>query len=267
MSSLTLTLTVAEIAATRGTASTITASVTNTAAVPARVVLGAYPPPAATGTAPGTGAAAWASIERPLRELPAGATEQYTVTVTPPADAPAGDHGLRLIAYDADRAPEEYSDQAQQVRVTVAADEVVPAPGTPWWIYLIAGVLVVAVGVVAFLLLRPDAPEPVPSPTPSPGNPCPAPFVPRLSRPGDLTCVMPASAQEAQWDNRADIQRGRVNASGECVPPYVSRGAFPDDFVCVFEDTANRTHVENQPGYTERMFGDKEYPETFIPRR
>lgn len=271
MSVLTLTLTATEVRATRGTASTVTASVTNSAAVPARVVLGAYPPLAGTVAATGpaaTGAAGWTSVERPLRELAGGATEQYTVTITPPADAAAGDHVVRLIAYDADRPPEEYSDQAQQVRVALAPAPA-PAAGIPWWVYAVAAVLVVAVGAVAFLLLRP-APVPLPEPTPSPtpSNPCPEPFVPRLARPGDLTCVMPASAKEAQWDNRSDVQRNRViPGTTECQIPYVPRLAFPDDLVCVWEDTANRTHVENQPGYTEHMFNDSEYPDTFTERR
>ncbi|MDQ7993026.1 MAG: hypothetical protein REI45_10155, partial [Propionicimonas sp.] len=117
-------------------------------------------------------------------------------------------------------------------------------------------------------------PAPTPAPTPTvttPDNPCPEPFVPRLSRPGDLTCVMPASAQEAQFDNREDIQRNRVIPGTDpviCAIPYEPRLAFPDDFVCVWEDTANRTHIENQQGYTDtpRPFNDKEYPETFTPR-
>jgi hypothetical protein len=180
-------------------------------------------------------------------------------------------HDVRLIAYDADRAPEEYSDRAQQVRVTVPAAAAVVTGGTPWWIWVVAGVLVIAVGVVAFVLLRPSPKPPVssPSPSPTPTNPCPAPFVPRLARPGDLTCVMPASAKEAEWDNRQDTQRNRVIAgTTECAIPYVPRLAFADDLVCVWEDTANRTHIENQQeGYLKHDFNDTEYPETFTPRR
>ena len=269
MSSITLTLTAAQVSATRGGPTTVTASVTNSATVPARVVLGAYPPPPGSATPP-TGAAPWTSIERPLRELAPGATEQYTVTITPTADAPAGDHLVRLIAYDADRAPEEYSDQAQQLRVTVAEAAVVKPAGTPWWIYAVAGALVLVVGVVAFLLLSPDAPEPLPTPSPTPSvNACPTPFVPRLARPDDLICVMPASAQEAQWDNREDVQRNRVEpGTAQCRSPYVSRAALPDDFICTWEETANRTHIENQQdGYLSRNFNDSQYPTTFLPRR
>lgn len=276
MSTITLTLTTATVTAgpASGTApatpASLIASVTNTATVPARVVLGGFGP--ATGsTAPS--AVAWVAIDRQSRDIAAGATEQFTVTVTPPPQTAGGDYAFRLIAYDSDRAPEEYSDQAQQVVVTVPAHPT-PAGGMPWWIYLIAGVLVLAVAAVAFWLLRPREPEPLPSPTPTVSstepNPCPEPFVPRLARPGDLICVMPASAEEAQWDNREDVQRNRVipdTDPAQCQIPYLPRLAFPDDYVCVWEDTANRTHLENQSGYTQYMFNESEYPETFTPRR
>lgn len=277
MSSITLTLTSSEVTATRGVASTITASVTNASIVPARVVLSGYPPlpasPPPASVTPPSSAAPWTIIDRPLREIAAGATETYTIIITPPPDAAAGEHVVRLIAYDADRAPEEYSDQAQQVRVTVPG-QAIPATARPkWWIYLIAGLLLVAVGVVAFMLLRPTEPPIIrvtPTPTPS-VNPCPDPFVPRLSRPGDMTCVMPASAQEAAWDNRDDVQRNRIipgTDPAQCAIPYVPRLAFPDDFICVWEDTANRTHIENQQeGYLNHQFNDSEYPEVFTPRR
>ena len=268
MSTITLTLTATSVVVSGGPAS-ITASVTNAASVPARVVLGAFPSP--EGTA---GAAPWTSIDRPLRDVAAGATEQYTVTIAPPPGAAAGDHVVRLIAYDADRAPEEYSDQARSVQVRVPEEPKVVVSGTPWWVYAIAGALVLAVAVVAFVLLRGD-PDPVPPESPAtatatPVNPCPSPFVPRLSRPGDDTCVMPASAEEAAWDNREDVQRNRrlpAPFADQCSSPYQPRLAFDDDFVCVWEDTANRTHVENQAGYTDHMFGDDKYPEKFTPRR
>ncbi|MDQ7993023.1 MAG: hypothetical protein REI45_10140, partial [Propionicimonas sp.] len=94
-------------------------------------------------------------------------TEQFTITVTPPAEAAAGEHSVRFIAYDADRPPEEYSDQARQLQVVVPARTPPAATGTPWWIWLVAGLLVVVVGVAAFLLLRPQPEPEVPSPPPS----------------------------------------------------------------------------------------------------
>ncbi|MDQ7993027.1 MAG: hypothetical protein REI45_10160, partial [Propionicimonas sp.] len=164
MSTITLTLTTATVTASpaRGdvpaSPASLTASVTNSATVPARVVLGAYPPLA--GPSAPAGAAAWTGVDRPLRDIGAGATEQYTVTIAPPPTATAGDYVVRLIAYDADRAPEEYSDQAREVQVTVPAGREEKKPGMPWWIYVVAGGLVLVVAVVAFLLLRSGDPEP-----------------------------------------------------------------------------------------------------------
>lgn len=275
MSTITLTLTSSDLTATRGAESAITAAVTNASTVPARVVLGGYPPLPATAATSATlsSAATWTVVDRPLREIAAGATETFTVTITPPPDAAAGEHVVRLIAYDADRAPEEYSDQAQQVRVRLPAETVAPPPTRRWWIWVALGLLVVTLAVVAFLWLRPSEPTPTPpSPaTPTLVNPCPEPFVPRLARPDDMTCVMPASAEEAQWDNREDVQRNRVipgTDPPQCAIPYVPRLAFPDDFICVWEDTANRTHVENQQeGYLDHQFDDSQYPEVFTPRR
>lgn len=172
MSTITLTLTSTAVTAS-GAPVTVTATVTNAATVPARIVLAAFAPTAAPEGAPAAGAQSWTTIDRPLRAVAPKATEQFTITVSPPTDAPPGDHLVRLIAYDADRAPEEYSDQAQQLRITVpAAVPPAPKPATPWWIWVVAAVLVVVVGVVAFLLLRPG-PEPPPPPpqTPTVGPP------------------------------------------------------------------------------------------------
>ncbi len=266
MNPITLTLTSTSLTLT-GPAS-LTASVTNAATVPARVVLGAFPamegpgqlaaPPSAPP--PGADPASWTRIDRPLRTIAPGTTEQYTVTVTPPAQAPAGQYAVRLIAYDADRPPEEYSDQARQVDLVVPAR---PAPaagaGLPWWAYLIAGALVVVVGVVLFLVLRPSgAPNPPtssPTPTPTPTNPCASPYVPRLARPDDLTCVTTLSAAEARTDNDPELQRARKDPTGPygpetCVSGYVWREAFEGDVTCVTGAVRTRTYWENH-GYPE----------------
>jgi len=168
MSTITLALGSSTLAAAEGRPLTVTASVTNTASVPARIVLAPFAPvPGADGAVPAS-AQGWTVVERPVREIAAQATEQFTVTVTPPAGAPAGDHLVRLIAYDNDRPPEEYRDQAQQLKVTVPAGRAVAASHTPWWIYVAAAVLVLVVGVVAFFVLQPTVPTPLPTPSPTP---------------------------------------------------------------------------------------------------
>ncbi len=168
MSTITLALGSSALAVAEGRPLTVTASVTNSAAVPARIVLAPFAPvPGADGATPAS-AQGWTVVERPVREVAAQATEQFTVTITPPAGAPAGDHLVRLIAYDNDRPPEEYRDQAQQLTVTVPAGRVAPVPGPPWWIYAVAAALVIIVGVVAYFVLRPTEPTPLPTPQPTP---------------------------------------------------------------------------------------------------
>lgn len=168
MSTITLALGSSALAAAEGRPLTVTASVTNSASVPARIVLAPFAPlPGADGATPAS-AQGWTVVERPVREIAAGATEQFTVTVTPPAGATAGDHLVRLIAYDNDRPPEEYRDQAQQLTVSVPAGRVVAAARTPWWLYVAAAALVVIVGVVAFLVLQPTPQPPLPTPQPTP---------------------------------------------------------------------------------------------------
>jgi hypothetical protein len=255
MSTITLAVTSTSVTATGGPLP-VTASVTNSAAVPARVVLGVFAAAGAPESAPGH--RAWAQVDRPLREIAPGTTEQYTVTLTPPPGTAAGDYLVRLIAYDADRPPEEYSDQAQQLTVVVPAGPAPAKKGVPWWIYAVAAALVLVIGVVAFLVLRPKpAPPPPPAPpsspvvTTPPPNPCMAPFVPRLTRPGDLTCVTTLSAAEAKADNDPELQRLRKDPTGPygpdtCVQGYVWRVAYPDDLICVTGATRDRTYWENQ---------------------
>ena len=203
MNPITLTLTSTSLTLT-GPAS-LTASVTNAATVPARVVLGAFP--AMEG--PGQPAAP--------RSAPPGDL------VVPARPAPAAGAGL------------------------------------PWWAYLIAGALVVVVGVVLFLVLRPSgAPNPPtssPTPTPTPTNPCASPYVPRLARPDDLTCVTTLSAAEARTDNDPELQRARKDPTGPygpetCVSGYVWREAFEGDVTCVTGAVRTRTYWENH-GYPE----------------
>jgi hypothetical protein len=253
MTTITLALTSSTLTAS-GAPLSVTAAVTNSAAVPARIVLGAFAP---SETVPG--ARAWAQIERPLRMVAPGTTEQYTVTITPPPGTAAGQYGVRFIAYDADRPPEEYSDQAQSLDVVVPASGANPAaPGVPWWVWVVAAGLVVVIGVVAYFLLRPtQAPPPPPpppttaTPSPSPSNPCSPPYVPRLARPGDLTCATALSAAEAKADNDPDLQKLRKDPGGPygpetCVQGYVWREAWDGDVTCVIGSTRTRTYWENQ---------------------
>ncbi len=131
----------------------VTASVTNSGTSTERVVLGVYEAPQ-PGPGAGAGVGPRATVERPLRELGPGATEQYVLDIEI-ADAAPGTHHLKVIAYPASRAPEEYSDRGQTLRVDVpAAPAPRPAPSR-WWLWaLAAAVLAVALVVVVVLLTR-----------------------------------------------------------------------------------------------------------------
>ncbi|UVJ39194.1 PASTA domain-containing protein [Arthrobacter sp. CJ23] len=134
----------------------LTASVSNLGAAPQRVVLGAFPAQATVPPSP-----TYASIEDPLRTLAAGATEQYLVSFDT-AGAAAGSYFVKLIAYSADDAPEDYADQAHVLTLVVPADTVPPAPrrGFPWlWVIIGGVVLLAAVGTVLWFLLRGGVPD------------------------------------------------------------------------------------------------------------
>ena len=131
---------------------TLALSVTNASAAAQRVVLGAYPVAPATGVT-------YATIDRALRTIAAGGTEQYVVTFDT-TGAPAGAHQTRFIAYSADGAPEDYADQAKIVTLEVPAESQ-PAKKEkkrmPWLIIAIGAAVLVAVAVAVFFVTRPPA--------------------------------------------------------------------------------------------------------------
>jgi heat shock protein HslJ len=179
MSILVLTLPVSKVVVDQERV-VITASVTNNGSVAARIVLGVLPASSPVAGADPSPAIAWTKVDQPLRELRAGATEQFTVTFTRPTGVAAGSYPVRFIAYLADGAPEESSDQAHQVEVVIPAVPVPPTPPKPkWWLYAVAAALVAIVAGVAFVLLNnaggecggapcstPSAPTTAPPPVP-----------------------------------------------------------------------------------------------------
>lgn len=134
----------------------LAASVTNAGAEKEPVVLGAFP--AQAGSPP---RATYASIDKPLRVIPAGATEQYVVKFDT-AGAPAGSVEVKLIAYSADEAPEDYVDQAHVVTLTVPAVEEQPKKKFPWlWVVIGAVVLLALIGGVVWFLMKDATVPPV----------------------------------------------------------------------------------------------------------
>jgi hypothetical protein len=188
---ISMTLSSADVTLTDGRGS-LTASVTNGSETPERVVLGAFAsgaplaagaPPAGPETgadagplvaATGDPAAAkptWTTVDRPLRTIGAGATEQYAVSFDTQGAEP-GTYPVKLIPYSADEAPDDYADLGVVVRLAVPPGRV-GAPKAkrtfPWWIVIVAGaVLVIAAAVALFLATRGPGTEPEPLAQPEP---------------------------------------------------------------------------------------------------
>ncbi|WP_423182537.1 PASTA domain-containing protein [Arthrobacter sp. NyZ413] len=176
MSTITMTLSSPTVELKDGKGS-LTASVTNGAPGPERVVLGAFPGAGAGSAGAGSAGAGsagagsagagsagaataatptYTTIPNPLRTIAAGATEQYLVNFDTTGAAP-GSYPVKLIAYSADDAPEDYADQAHVVTLTVAqpAESPKPKPGFPWlWVVVGGVVLLAAIGGVVWFLLK-----------------------------------------------------------------------------------------------------------------
>ncbi|MCX2748496.1 PASTA domain-containing protein [Arthrobacter sp. MI7-26] len=156
MSTITMTLSSPTVELKDGKGS-LTASVTNGAPGPERVVLGAFPGTESTPPSP-----SYTTIPTPLRTIAAGATEQYLVNFDTTGAAP-GSYPVKLIAYSADDAPEDYADQAHVVTLTVTkpTEPTKPRPGFPWLWVIIGGVVLLAAigGVIWFLLKDVNVPD------------------------------------------------------------------------------------------------------------
>jgi hypothetical protein len=148
MTTITMTLSSPDVELKDGKGS-LAASVTNAGTDKEPVVLGAFPAQSATPPA-----ATYAIIDKPLRVIPAGATEQYVVAFDT-GGAPPGAHQVKLIAYSADEAPEDYADQAHVVTLVVPAAEEKPKPRFPWlWVIIGAVALLALIGGVVWFLLK-----------------------------------------------------------------------------------------------------------------
>jgi hypothetical protein len=89
------------------------------------------------------------------RDFPIAGTQQYTVKIAPPPDAPAGNYPFRLDVLAVDN-PDEDLAQGPSVTFEVPAPEPV-GKKFPWWILIVALVVLVVVGgVIAFFIFRPE---------------------------------------------------------------------------------------------------------------
>ncbi len=112
---------------------------------------------------PGDGAKKpWFTVDEPQRRVPAGQSVTYLIKVSVPVEEPAGPFWIQGRVYSADTAPEESSRLSGRVSGEVTAAEV--KPKKPWWLLAVAGLLVVVIGVVGWLILRPREPKEVVAP-------------------------------------------------------------------------------------------------------
>jgi hypothetical protein len=100
-------------------------------------------------------ASTWLSISGDAeRDFGPNASQQFTVLVVVPADAPAGSYTFRLDAVGVAN-PDEQFTQGPTVSFDVPAPAPVPAKPFPWLLVVGGAVVVILVaGVAAFLLLR-----------------------------------------------------------------------------------------------------------------
>ena len=98
-------------------------------------------------------AESWFTVDEPQRVVGPGASVVYPVAVSVPPGTAAGTYGLQGVAYSADSDPGESSVTSKRVGITVASP---PAKkGIPPWVWIVvAAVVLLVVGVIAFLLTR-----------------------------------------------------------------------------------------------------------------
>lgn len=103
----------------------------------------------------------WFAVSEPQRLVPHGGSVQFSVAVRPGEQAAAGAYWLAGRVYSADSAPEETAVVSDRVAFDLAG--ATPKPKKPIWIWLVPLIVMIAavVGIVLFLLLRPDDPETV----------------------------------------------------------------------------------------------------------
>jgi hypothetical protein len=116
---------------------------------------GAAPPVVATGATAAD--PAWFAVDRHLRPIPAGGSEQFLVTVTVPATVSPGAYSLRPAAYSADHPPDVTKVDGPLMTVVVPETQKRQPwwrRWWPWWLVAIgvAVLLAVAIAVVVIVL-------------------------------------------------------------------------------------------------------------------
>jgi len=102
---------------------------------------------------PGDGAErAWFSVEEPQRLIRGSASVAYLLKVAIGAGTPAGSYAVQGRVYSADFAPEESSVLSGRLMLDVEPEPKPEPKKIPWWIFVVAGLVVVVLFVVGWLV-------------------------------------------------------------------------------------------------------------------
>jgi hypothetical protein len=105
-------------------------------------------------------ARAWVKVDRVVRTIPPSGVEQVAVKVAAPVDAAARFY-CRMVPVSLARPDEDFA-EGPAVGITFVPRVVVrDSTGIPWWVFLIAAVLVVSIGVGVWVLTREKKPPPL----------------------------------------------------------------------------------------------------------
>ena len=177
-------------------------------------------------------------------EADPAATVNYEFKVAVPKDAPAQPVQFKASVRDV-LAPDDTRVEGQTVAINVTPDAVTPPTGKkklPWWVWLIAGLVVVGVGIGIYLAVRKK--ENVAAP-----DDCKTGFVWREANATDHVCVPPKTHEETLEENTKAAARrsptGGPYGPNTCLQGYVWREAFPGDQVCVPVESRTRAAADN----------------------
>jgi peroxiredoxin len=172
-------------------------------------------------------------------EADPAATANYEFKVAVPKDAPAQAVQFRATVRDV-LAPDDTRVEGQTVAINITPDAVTPTTGKkklPWWVWLIAGLVVVGVGIGIILAVTKK------------GNDCKSGYVWRQANKEDHVCVTPATHKETLEENElADDRRsptGGAYGPNTCLQGFVWREAYPGDQVCVVGSSRARAAEDN----------------------
>jgi hypothetical protein len=102
---------------------------------------------------PGDGAeSSWFRVDDPQRAVPAAGSVAFLVDVTVPEDTPAGSYSLRATVHSADAAPDETAATSGQITFELGSAPRPVAKPKPWLLVSVAGLVVLVLALVAWLV-------------------------------------------------------------------------------------------------------------------